>query len=445
MKNFGIAQVKVELLNGLPNVAPLWKKYNFDVGAFDWNAINNSPVFKPVLVEEVHDQEGGFAALFPSRRVFPIDNFMSVGEAAQGVTASSAPYITWTPVDAAGIQGAFNDIINDETLDPPYDMYNGEVPVNPQSGSPDGWLGPVWKDNFNPKEPFPNDLKVLNEFYKAYGVDSTVTSACLEAATTKSATVANTCYINQTVVRSGLWWAVRSNNFLSHNMPFWVLIKKPRPPTSANLSSFVFIRFGQNDENNQFDIWLGNNMKPRIIDYALPSQTTGTATATASNSSTKKGLQIEFNESQSMLLSTGENILVGVMTIAGRLIVQVNGISYVYTRPNKDPTSDGGGLLECKIPAGGVDIYGTNIQASINLSPMVFAPQALMVLPIPHITSQESDKSDGMPGKWKGVGYNGGMTSSIALLPTPPSINSRFMELIVVNLQMKTGRKNRQD
>lgn len=438
MKNLKIAQTTVELLEGLPNVATQWKKYNFDVSAFNWGAINNSPYMKPVLVDEVHDENGGFAACFPSKRVFQIDNFMTGSDKEKAATSSSQPYISWTPVLVDGLDGAFKDTVTNKDLKPPFDSYSGAVPINPPPGSTDNWKGPIWSNNNVNKIPFPNDMAALNAFYKKYNIKFNVTSSCLvnEVAneTAKNEKIPSVWNIYQRVVRDGLWWAVRSANFLSENMPFWVYINKPKSPTSFNHTSYIVIRFGKNDPNNQFDIWIGSNMKPRLIDYSLAGQNDGSSNSvdssanadafTGTNNNGKQassaGMQTEFTSDQTMVYDGQEEIMIGVMTIAGRLVVYVNGNPFVYSRTNKDKNSDGGTLNPCKIVAGGIDICGTNIQASINVSPMVFAPQSLMVLPIPQAVSITTE-NDGMPEKWKGVGYNNTMTDSVAILPKPPS------------------------
>ena len=386
MKNLGIAQVNVQISDFLPNIDKNAKKKVFDISAYNWKVLNESPLFPALLAEQIQDENDSFAVILPSKRKAYIDNFM---DGSSQLSCNPNNYITWKPTMV--VKGSFNKIL------PDYDAYSGTIPVNQTSGIPDDWKGPIWRDTPQIREPFPNDSTIINEFFAWTGVTNGNTTTTTTSTTTPTACspIPKTSFASQTQVRDGMWWAIESSPFLYENMPFWVTIKKPeRSPTSAKRSSFIVIQIGKNDPQNQFDIWLGNNLKPRIIDYLLPASGSGTIptspTATPSvfgnpitPNSNDKGLSVEFLHDQSKILDTMENIEVGVMTIGGRLIVFVNGHSYVYTRIDKSSTTNGGSLLEAKIVAGSVSIYGTNIQANINISPMVFSPLSIMALPIP--------------------------------------------------------------
>ena len=68
MKNLGKANVSVEILKTLPGVSKDSTKYNFDITASNWEAINSSHFFSPLLMEQVSDSQAQFAAIFPQRR-----------------------------------------------------------------------------------------------------------------------------------------------------------------------------------------------------------------------------------------------------------------------------------------------------------------------------------------------------------------------------------------
>jgi hypothetical protein len=416
MKYFDTADVKVILDSPAIDTGP--RPQYFDIGAQNWDVIHKSPLFDSVLVEEVHDDNGGFAAIFPSKRKWYIDNYMDGSPSLTCVTANASatsiapkPYITWKPIDSSIITGVFKNIM---PFFLPYSIT--DVPVNRTTGISDGWVGPIWRDNQLLQEAIPNDLPQINAFLTAIGADQVLTDQCIAAASspaiTTCAPIDTTNWVLQSNVKSGMWWGLTSSPFLQTNMPFFVTFKKKMPPTSATHATHFVISFGKNDPDNHFDIWVSANMKPRIIDYKMfDSNTDKKSNGTSDNSGTlNAGIGLEFLPDQSRVLSSDNDVEIGVMTIAGRLAVWVNGYSYVYTRTKKDSENGSTALLECKIPAGSIDIYGTNVQTSINVCPMTFSPLGMFVLPIPKTTNESNRGTSGTVGEtigWTAIKADG--------------------------------------
>ena len=399
MKNLGIAGVEVKLLSYLPGVGTNGQKYNFDVGAFNWNLIQSSQIFYPLLTEHVEDSNGAFAACFPSKRKWTIDNYMKGGAGATTATAKT-PYVTWTPLASDKLTGNFAKLVGTN-----FTNDQGTAPVNGNPSPASNYKGPSWQDLQIPKDPYPDDISLINAFYKAVGISATYSNAVI-ASLVDTTKVPSTNCVYQKNAQDGMWWGVQSSSFLYENMPFWVSIKKPSlPPTSGTNPTWMVIHFGDESLNN-FDIWISPNQKPKIVDYNLKGDTPG-----------ESGLQVEFPSDLSRTMHYHERIEIGVMTIAGRLVVYVNGSAFVYTRVDKS-TTGAGGILECKIPAGSVSIYGTNISAQINMSPMIFAPSACFSLPIPSFI----DNGESVTNWEGGMGATGGTTGSVCNLTQTPNL-----------------------
>ena len=260
----------------------------------------------------------------------------------------------------------------------------------------------------------------------AQGTTSTGSTISVSGSTgsgSASATAATSSVNNiwQTASLEGLWWAIQSSKFLADDMPFWVTIKKnPNSPSSDKYPTYIVIRLGTNtatsssdtatsssattmSTDNVYDIWIGQNIKPYIIDYSLSNNA------------------INFEASSSRIIDVIEDLEIGIMTVAGRLVVFINNNQYVYTR--KAPET---GLGFCKIPSGSIDIYGTNIKVSINVSPMVFARMGIMHINIPDITNVATSGSS--TWGWQSVKYDGALdpAETVCVLPKPPSIATKY-------------------
>ena len=112
MDNLGIAKVSVELYTGaLPNMNKLTSHYDFDISAFNWDAIKSSNLFTPLFLEQVADANGGFAAIMPSKRKWYINNFMNGSKNLTSANVGGLPFITWAPL--AKVFGSFADKIKD--------------------------------------------------------------------------------------------------------------------------------------------------------------------------------------------------------------------------------------------------------------------------------------------------------------------------------------------
>lgn len=499
MKNYTIAKVFVNIYDLLPYINKNYKRYDFDITAFSWKAISSSNIFPPILLEQVEDNNQGFAAIFPSKRKYAINNYITRDLTTWTAPTSigSLPYIVWNPLRDVEVSGAFKDKLpTTGTSSSSYDYYNSSIKYVGNDSVPKEWKGPVWTNTQVGKLAYPDDVKVINQFLTTYNfppnsvptniiTDERYDATCMDnmlypSSSGSTSGIPNIQNLWQQNVREGLWWGIRSHPFLKTNMPFWVSISRNQiSPSSDKAPTYLVIRLGRETTDQRYDIWIGSNIKPFIIDYMLapppdPSTTAATVVAAAESASTTAataaagagasspaataagispasiaissaavppttppatptttgGIYMEFADDLSRILDTTSEIEIGIMTIAGRLIVFVNNNSFVYTRVEKSTTTEGGVLKECIITAGDIDIYGTNMQLSINVSPMTFAPMGIMNVPMPaEVTSAETTPSPGtipppFVWNWHGINYQGipDVTKSPCELPKPPSI-----------------------
>lgn len=410
--NFGYAGVKVELLEALPNIEKDYKKYNFDISAFQWQSIVNSPYLAPLLTESVTDPDGTFAACFPSKRKFiNFPNYLTGDPKISQEIETNTNMLLWTPIYVQ--QGIVKDLINNS--EEPYDDYDLLSPqsyIESESPVNEDYLGPLWYPAYTYAKPNPDDEKTIQQFYDWVGGldqgEEDEEEEEEEATTENAELIPVMDSVMQTVKRSGLWWAIESSNFLTENMPFWVTLHKTQPPTSTSHETFFVISLGINDSENRFDLYLSLDKKPRLIDYygSLPTE----------------NVQKEWEMDTSTIVDEEGKIEVGCMTIGGRLVFFVNGEPLVYNRISHEEGDNGGKLLECKIAPGPIRVYGSNCQTRIHACPMTFAPLSIITLNIPKIVVDNNTKTTRDMNRWYGVNKVGEFVGSVAELPQQSSV-----------------------
>lgn len=394
MENLGIASPKVELLAKLPNVGEFVNVSNFESSAHGWDGLQNSPFFSPLLAESVIDPAGTLAAIMPSKRIFWLNNYLSDSGAE---VSSDFPSIEWTPTVTGLSPCIMNDIIEEgEYLE--YELPSSFV------GLPDDYDGPYWSNAYLSRQTDPNDALTIKEFLSWVGEPETSEPP----PTDTDPEFVNNAAIAQDQVKAGMWWSVESNAFLEENMPFWLILDKMEPPTSSKHETLFVISLGLSDEEHRFDILFSMNNKPRVIDWLG---------FTAGGDESRPPIQKEFEQEDSRIWNNDKLNKIGIMTIAGRLVVVVNGNVMVYTRINKNEDDNGGKLLECKIAEGAIRLWGTNVKAVLNVSLMTFAEVAAVAIPVPVIVMDGEDS--GAPPYFEGIDQNGDPNGSVCELPTP--------------------------
>ena len=340
MENLGKANVQVEISDGLPGINKEPTKYNFDVTAWNWRNIQNSPFFYPLLTEQISDGDEQFAALYPSRRKFYVDNYLTGTDTLKAVRASEStlplPYIVFTPV-AADTSGDRTPLVTQFLDSEDFDEYKLLQPDEYTDAKLEDYKGPIWRQALVSKILPPNDSATIKDWYKKMDIPV--------PAITPSDTVEKTLnYTNQSVVRDGLYWGIQSSAFLRENMPIWVTLKVASPPPTGKHNTFFVISIGIDSTTQAYDILLELNSKASIIDYYRGRDA-------RSSGGKVPYWRKEFDSDLAKVLDSQKEIEIGIMTIGGRLVVWVNQVPLVYTRMNRDSSSgdDSGTLLDAKI------------------------------------------------------------------------------------------------
>jgi len=463
-KNFGLATPRVRILTELPRIVRKAQSYNFDVSAFQWDAINNSPFLSPLLTENVVNPEKTFAACFPSKRKFFVDNMLQYispsgpeGTVRQfplpsGATPSSAPSFTifWTPVGppppppAAGgstppssTVGIINTILKEQEFPSYYDTIDVSNPVsrmplidkaNPphETATDDNYNGPRWNQEVYKEQAEPDDRKIVQRFrnFISGGSGVTITTPSAGGSATGFSPLPSKqpkkevkkTSVFQSKVDDGLWWGIESSPFLtSHNMPFWVTMEFPKdPPSPYKFETLFVISLGISSTSNKdrYDLLLSPTRKPTLIDYY------GVSGGGSGDEITR-----EFDVDSSRLNFKDGQIDVGFMTAGGRLIIYVNDIPLVYTRIVKTGATESiGTMKEAKIRRGRIRVYGTNVAANIYAYPMTFAEQSAMAFPI---ANQKTVTAVGGPSVTTTIDYSAADEENqptgkpVAILPIP--------------------------
>jgi len=413
MENLGKANVQVQISDGLIGINKEPTKYNFDISAWNWQAITSSGAFYPLLTDHVADDNEGFAALFPSRRKFYVDNYlMNSDEGAAAIAAAGSneipPSIEFKPKDIDANTPTVSNIVlySDEARGiEPFDTYTLLQPDEYANADLDDYKGPLWRQALVSKINPPNDAATIVDWYQ--NVQLELPSGLPSVPEQKTLH-----YLNQSVVRDGLYWGLESESFLSTNMPLWVNLRIARQPPSAARSTFFVISLGIDSNDQAYDILFEFNAKTSIIDYYRGRDA-------VSESGETPYWRKEFDTDISKMLDSQEEIEIGIMACAGRLVIWANQVSMVYTRMDRDADAgdDSGTLLEAQIASGKMQVWGSNVQATINVCPMVFAPLSVMALPLPSIVE---DSETATSVTYKGVDNNGNFGGAVCILPSQP-------------------------
>lgn len=391
MENLGKANARIVIKSSLPKISKNRLKFNFDITAHDWQNLQKSPLMPPVLVEAAVETDGSFAACFPAKRKYYINNYIKTPTTTASSSSETLESIIWTALPTTGnyIKGLAADLKSN--YDWNYQLQNPDDYTN----APPTYTGPEWKDAVVEEIPPPNDVAYMNSWLNSDEQQSTTT--------TTTGVSPKIHYINQRKVRDGMIWAVESTPFLKENMPFWVNIRKMKPPTSAKHPSFIIISIGEENETDYYDLYIGDNSKPFLVDYN-------------DNGVGKWGFKM-FDVDLARVLTNEQNVEIGFMTIGGRLVVCVNKVNMIFTRVTKGGGDDSGKFREAKIAAGKVKIYATNIQATINVCPMTFAYMSVMAIPLPSVIPSNST-GEPMEITYKGVKKDGTYVGSVAEVPS---------------------------
>jgi hypothetical protein len=407
MGNLGIATPTVRLLSRLPNIASWNKKTNFESSAHNWDSLQKSIFFEPLLIESINN--GEFAALHLAKRIHWIDNLIVDGD-YEPTPDSTSVKIVWRQRGGEVATGSImEEIITD------FDYYH-LIPLSSYAEvNLSDYHGPIWENSSQNKEPDPDDDNIIKKFLEE--VDLTDSSPSTpetptgdsETGDSEEPILPKISWVSQKKAKDGLWWAIESNAFLNHNMPFWVIIKRTMPPSTYDHDTLLVISIGRADPFNRYDIYLSTNQKPKIIDWG--------------NGEEYKLSIKEFDVENSRLWSDDQIQKIAVMTVAGRLVVMVNDYPLIYTRVKKNSDDEFGSLGICEIASGPVILYGTNTQMSINASPMVFSKVGCMAIPVPNIIGEGEGSS---APSYSGMNWRGDPHLSVAHLPTPPSVPSQL-------------------
>lgn len=405
--NKGIASVKVEVFDAAPNIDTNPVRSNFDVSAEMFPILQNSPYFAPLLTEYCKEWDlGTFSALYPSKRKYYVNNFFNQGD-EEGVKLKEwkeknpkTEYITWKNVSYKANSQSSGDKQQASFLVEYLKDFN-QVEYNPELIGKEEYKGPVFEEKTTHMEAPPNDRLAIKNFFEIIKGVAELDETPEETEKSKEPRTLNIVF--QKRVLDGLWWGLESSNFITEDMPFWINIKRQDAPiTTKEHPTSIIISLGLDNPEQRYDIKISMDQKPALYDYAI----------------TGEGMDYKVREWDidfSRILSSDNNIEIGIMTAGARLIIHVNKVELIYTRTE---AIEGGKIKLAKISPGSVRVFGTNIQAEVSACPMTFAPLGCFALPIPGINDLSTSENK---LTWKGVLYTGEPGGSVAELPTPPS------------------------
>lgn len=452
-RNLGKAQVKVEISDTIHEIRMKPDIYSMDASAAAFETYLLSPKIPPLLPAYITDESQNFAAVFPSPRKFMIPNYLyndgrvptstattaTTTTTTTATTTASDKYITWKPIpselSATNTTMTIPGMIKDTQSK--WGDYKLEMPIAGVKYS-ETYKGPQWDKTNLYYEAVPDDDAIIKQYFALMSSaisesDSSQTPSSLSTITSLPSIDA----VVQTVPADGLWWGAESSAFLGENYPFWVVIRKPEAAVSSkDHPAFLLISMGAKEQfgGNRIDILLPFNSNPMIIDYN-----------NVDPKDTKKQTPSTYTcqDESANISSSTKYIEVGVMTIAGRLVVFVNGKQMIYTRINKGTKSTTsstsptgtvtsttttvaeGSMAEVKIPSGVIRVYGGNVSVTFCAAPMVFARLCIVALPFKGTyVDKQGTKKDLY---FESVDYQALPSGNpVCILPQPPSITDKL-------------------
>lgn len=445
MRNLGTAQVKVEILNKLPGIREYIRKLNFDISAKTVSqSTQGNLLIPPLLVDYFEDRDGQkFATCIPSRRKLYIDNLLTFDEAEYEENASSGEVdednenvneedfnnninnlnIVWKPTQTQTphVRTLLEDFDN-------YFLLSDSQYVNSQF-----YNGPQFSTNELAKISQNDvDKKVIRD-YLEYLRSGSVPESAEEEVDESENSVAETqeepktTWLFQTKVKDGLWWGIESDPFLFQDMPLWVHLNRRMSPSTTNNATFYVLSFGIDDSKYKFDIVIRLGAKLQLIEYVdvndVPTDSDNPPDVVIGEDGAQLVKFVHEWQNQNQIIP--DNILdfnIGIMAVAGRISIDINGSLYVYESIYRENNDKAGTLKPMHIPKGKMRIYGTNCQTLINVSPMVFAPLAILPVEVAPIYNNPDEE----PGFYQGVNNRNQIVEgqSVCILPKPENRKS---------------------
>jgi hypothetical protein len=418
--NVGIAEIEATILPNLPNIREQDTKVQFDERASNWRSYDNNPFIRPIYTGPISGDY--FSAITLSKRKYHIDNFIlgSAEEINNRTIDSDEPSITWTPIDPSTIEnmGFINTLINSGDYGEweNYDRISPEEYLSNSESVDENYKGPFWTDINIERIAKPTDKPELAEnIAEIFNIENEeeVIEEVPEENQANNRPKEENFQIYQKRSMDGLWYGVESNSFITtENTHFWININKNLSPPSFKNKTFFLISLNVGESEDQaFDIYLSEDTLPVLIDYKKGRQ------------NLDKKVITEFKSDVARILATENEIEIGIMVVAGKLIIIVNNQTLVYTRYSFDENGEEGEenpviIEECKIKPGSIRIYGTNVMARYSVSPMVFPKFGCISMRIPNEYTVNNEVVD---LKYYGVDYEGELRGSVCKLPTDPT------------------------
>jgi hypothetical protein len=336
---------------------------------------------------------GNFGAIFPKAKYYQVHNFLS--GFTSGDSELPSKRIEWKvpPKENATLCLAQKPYVKDFK-----DEMSWEVGPN---YSPD-YLGPRWTTTTEPKRVFdPTDQGNL-----LTGNGSTDSSA----AKTPSVNIFDlnsTVVAQESIALPNMFWGIQTSTLdLPVNFPFYVDIYRSQR-INKDVTSFLTLRLNPNtagEEYNSFDIILAENQQPKIFDVTQ-------------SVAQKEAIKETFSEVDPSV-SSSDFIRIGIMPVFGRLVVYVNGNSFIYGRQNYNLKTNQGSstgaqsasgvdsfaIIPFKLKMSAIEVWGNNCMCKLSMGFMSF-PTGSTGLPVEANLDKEGNRSNSWDSFGKGMPY----------------------------------------
>jgi hypothetical protein len=426
MGNLGKIIAKVVIgANDMPGMPtnPIWHSVQDVTAKSTFRNSNNNTDGRSPDIEFIHDDSNDGYMAIPLRQYRQVNNYVT---GASSSPTFSNPLIMW-------------DVLTKNATDPvsscigsPYiEQFitnTAQIMLSPSSPPPVpiGYAGPIWENPFGEKVVLPKDTTAATTTSTATGP---VTAAVISRA-----------YAAQQAISQDIWWAIETTSLNSSSTysgtgnppatPFYIDIAM-KTPLASKQPTFLAIRIGKipsatsstsvsSTAQEVIDLVFVNNQGGGLYDWGNM-----TGPANPATPSTPSPVSITLPEN---VRWDGSSNRIGFLPLAGRLLISVNGVDFLYTRivpPNSAGSTSSANAAQLFFPTlDKVRIIGSNSQASISLGAIAFNEKSVLQTPLSagfNVATQSAD----MPlfGSQIGV-YDPSQAGTISLVEMPDGTNT---------------------
>lgn len=434
MGNLGKVKVWATVGGPMPNMHFETEERVQDLPASDaYQAYMSRSDGDPSYIEFIEDPTSGGYMVIPQRRNKQVANYIN------GVSSSTdfaSPRIVWNVLgksrdyenldNCVAKESYLTDLITNTKQEM---VAPGNVPGKPIY--PEGYSGPTWSNPRVELEINPSDKTKTTQTSKEENAEETATIDNL-----------STSIISQDTSCQDVWWSIQTTSLsdpMMKCMPFYINVAFQKPLVEKQ-PTFLILRFGNISDTKAYK-------QAEIIDIVFvqgqPAMLYDRGMITDNTSLDENGTETTKKAPASITLNgniawDGQLHRIGILPLAGRLCVSIDGIDTLYSRVDASSSEISDEVSETGVQEDQTDksnpaltkgtilffpsynqirLIGSNSEARISLSATIFPALSSLPTSMPGGFNEKTNAADApLRGSSSGIADDS-ETSSMAQLP----------------------------